>query len=70
MKKLFVPIFGLALFASVSGCTRCYVCRDKDSDTFLKAEYCDKDFDKGDIKEAIEDAEDNGATCHAKMRAF
>ena len=63
-------MFGFLLVASVSSCTRCYVCRDKDSDTFAKVEYCDKDFDKGDIDERIEDAEENGASCHAKMRAF
>jgi hypothetical protein len=70
MKKLLLPTFALALCASVSSCTRCYVCTDKDSDSFRKVEYCDKDFDKGDVREAIEDAEDKGATCHAKMRAF
>lgn len=70
MKKLFTLCFAFATIASVSSCTKCYVCKDKDSDTFTKVEYCDKDFDKGDVDAAIESAEDAGATCHAKSRMF
>lgn len=70
MKKLFTPIAFFLLVASASSCTKCYVCKDKDSDTFTKIEYCDKDFDKGDVDAYIEAAEDGGATCHAKSRMF
>lgn len=70
MKKLFLPIVAFFLIASASSCTKCVVCKDKDSDTFVKTEYCDKDFDKGDVQDAIEDAEDAGQSCHAKSRIF
>lgn len=70
MKKVLFSVFAIALMVSYNSCTKCYVCKDKDSDSFYKVEYCDKDFDKGDINQAIEDAEDAGATCHAKSRIF
>lgn len=70
MKKLFTLCFAFAAIASISSCSKCYVCTDKDSNTFNKVEVCDKDFDKGDVREAIEYYENLGATCHAKSRAF
>ncbi|MCW5906665.1 MAG: hypothetical protein KIS94_02315 [Chitinophagales bacterium] len=70
MKKMFLPLVAVAFVMSASSCARCYVCKDKDRDSFTKVEYCDKDFDKGDVDAAIKNAEANGATCHAKMRAF
>jgi|GEM_PF-2155735 len=70
MKKLLLPITALFIMSGVSSCTKCYVCVDKDSDSYHKVEYCDKDFDKGDVDLAIDLAEAGGATCHAKSRAF
>lgn len=67
---MFVPLIALFAVASISSCTKCYVCKDKDSDSFAKYEYCDKDFDKGDIDAAIRSAEAGGAQCHAKSRSF
>lgn len=68
MKKLFTPFAFFLLVASVSSCAKCVVCVDKTSSTYSKEEFCDKDFDKGDVDQAIEYAEDNGYTCHAKSR--
>ncbi len=70
MKKVLFSVFAIALMVSFNSCTKCYVCTDKDSDSFTKIEYCDKDFDKGDIDAIIEAEEDAGATCHAKSRLF
>lgn len=70
MKKVFTIMFAFAAIASVSSCSKCVVCVDKDSDEFQKTEYCNKDFDKGDVNNAIEAAEAGGATCHAKSRMF
>jgi hypothetical protein len=69
MKKLLLMFTAAAFFSSsMMSCAKCYVCKDKDSDTFVKMEICDKDFDKGDIDLAIRSAEDDGATCHRKTR--
>lgn len=70
MKKIMLPVAAIALLASVSSCTKCFVCVDKDQDEFTKREVCDKDFDKGDVRERIEFYENLGMTCHAKSRAF
>lgn len=70
MKQLIVISTFLLLMLGISSCSKCYVCKDKTSTTFTKYEFCDKDFDKGDINAAIANAEAGGATCHAKSRAF
>lgn len=70
MKRIIIPIAAFTLISAVSSCAKCYVCVNKDQDEFAKVEYCDKDFDRGDVRERIEDAENSGATCHAKSRAF
>jgi hypothetical protein len=69
MKNL-VIVLTAAFALSVSSCTKCYVCKDKTKDTFEKVEYCDKDFDKGDIDAIIEDMEDAGYVCHRSSRAI
>lgn len=67
MKKVLVFV-AVATFLALgsSSCTKCYVCKEKTGTTFIKTKYCDKDFDKGDIDDAIRDAEDAGYTCHAE----
>lgn len=70
MKKLFVPFAAIALLASVSSCTKCYVCVDKESDYYIKTEICDKDFDKGRVSDAIEAQENLGFRCHRKTRVL
>ena len=71
MKNLITILaVGAILALSTTSCSKCYVCTDKTNDTFSKTEYCDKDFDKGDIDARIESAENNGYSCHAKSRAF
>ncbi|MBS1611893.1 MAG: hypothetical protein JST49_03665 [Bacteroidetes bacterium] len=70
MKKMILPLAVFALLSSVASCSRCYVCVDKDQDEFTKTEVCDKDYDKGDVRERIEFYENLGMTCHAKSRAF
>lgn len=70
MKKLLIPMASFALLTSASSCARCYVCVNKDQDEFSKTEVCDKDFDKGDVRERIEFYENLGMTCHTKQRAY
>ena len=70
MKQVILSFTFLSLLAGLGSCSKCYVCKDKTSNEFSKYEYCDKDFDKGDVKAAIDAAEAGGATCHAKSRAF
>lgn len=70
MKKVLLSAAVLVAMMTASSCSKCYVCKDKTSTEFTKVEYCSKDFDKGDVDAAIEAAEANGATCHAKSRAF
>ncbi len=72
MRKLLLPVAAFFLLSSVSSCAKCFVCKHKDKDegTFVKTEYCDKDFSKGDINSAIRDMEDNGYTCHPSSRAI
>lgn len=70
MKKMFLPLAMVALALAASSCTKCYVCKDKDSDTFVKTEVCDKDYDKGDIDAIIESYEAQGMQCHPKSRVF
>ena len=70
MKKLIIPVLALGMISAASSCTRCYVCVDKTQDEFTKTEVCDKDYDKGDVRERIEFYENLGMTCHPKSRAF
>ena len=71
MKNTFLFLSAAFLLtASISSCSKCVVCTDKDSNSFTKTEYCDKDYDKGDVDRAIETAEALGASCHAKSRIF
>ena len=73
MKNTFLILAAsAAILSTASGCAKCYVCTDKDKDegTFEKYEYCDKDFDKGDIDDRIRDLEDEGYKCSAKSRVI
>jgi hypothetical protein len=70
MKRTIIYLSVLASLMGAGSCSKCYVCKDKTSNEFSKYEYCDKDFDKGDVKAAIDAAEAGGAVCHAKTRAF
>lgn len=70
MKKMLIFVGAFAMISTTYSCAKCYVCVNKNQDEFAKVEYCDKDFDRGDVRERIEDAENSGATCHAKSRAF
>jgi hypothetical protein len=70
MKKLLIAVTTLFIMAGVSSCSKCYVCVDKNSSTYSKVEYCNKDYSKGDIDNAIKFQEALGYTCHAKSRAF
>jgi len=71
MKKTFLLLAACGtLLCSVSSCAKCVVCSDKDGDKYNKFEVCDKDFEKGDIDDAIESYEDQGYKCHAKSRAL
>ena len=65
MKKIFL-FLTVAVFTSSSmiSCTKCYVCTHKNSTTFQKIQYCDKDMDKGDINLDIQYDEEEGYTSH------
>lgn len=66
MKKVISTLaVALLLTASMQSCTKCYVCKDKDSTSFSKEKFCDKDFDKGDIDAEIKYREAMGEVCHA-----
>ena len=67
MKQLLNSLL-LAVLLSVgaASCTKCVVCTDKTSTTFTRSKYCDKDLDKGDVDQAIKNAEANGESCHAE----
>ncbi len=71
MKKTFLLLAAsAAILSTVSSCAKCYVCSKKDKGEYYKFELCDKDFDKGDIQDAIENHEKYGYKCHANARAL
>jgi hypothetical protein len=59
MKRLLTLLAATALLVTVSSCTKCYVCVDKEGDHRVKAEVCDKDYDRDEIHDIIDDIEDN-----------